>query len=67
MNWKYTSLSDYPQKQDICLVETNDSYKLLWYNERNKWWYYWDTDEPYAKSTKIFKWVYLEDILENIE
>lgn len=46
MKWNYTNLSDdYPQKPDICLVETSDSYKLLWYNERNKWWYDCDTDE----------------------
>ena len=62
MRWHYTF---YPQKPDICLVETNDSYKLLWYNERNKWWYDCDTDEPYA--TKMFKWVYLDDILETFE
>lgn len=67
MKWHYTSLSDYPQKPDICLVETNDSYKLLWYNERNKWWYDSDTNEPYYDSTRNFGWVYLDDILENIE
>jgi hypothetical protein len=64
MNWHYT---DYPQKPDICLVETSDSYKLLWYNERNKWWYDCDTNEPYADSTRNFKWIFLDDLLENIE
>lgn len=63
MNWNYTN----PEKPDICLVETSDSYKLLWYNGRNKWWYDCDTDVPYADSTRKFKWVYLDDILENIE
>lgn len=64
MRWHYT---DYPQKSDICLVETSDSYKLLWFNQKNEWWYDCDTNEPYADSTRNFKWVFLDDILENIE
>ena len=43
MKWNYTSLSEYPQKPDICLVETSDSYKLLWFNHKNEWWYDCDT------------------------
>jgi hypothetical protein len=68
MKWHYTNISDdYPQKPDICLVETNYDYRLMWFNERNRWWYDCDTSEPYADSTKNFKWVFLDDILENIE
>mgnify|MGYP006322859639 CR=1 FL=1 len=68
MRWHYTNLSDdYPQKPDICLVETSDEYRLMWYNQRNQWWYDCDTDEPYAEDTKNFKWIYLDDILENME
>lgn len=64
IKWHY---DDYPQKPDICLVETSDSYKLLWFNQKNKWWYGCDTNEPDVDSTRNFKWVFLDDILENIE
>lgn len=68
MKWHYTNLSDdYPRKHDVCLVETSDDYRLMWYNQRNQWWYDCDTDEPYAENTRNFKWIYLDDILENIE
>lgn len=64
LKWHYT---DYPQRPYICLVETSRDYRLMWYNERNKWWYDFDTGDPYAKDTENFKWILLDDILENIE
>ena len=68
MKWQYTNLSDdYPQRDDVCLVETSDDYRLMWYNTKSQWWYDYDSCEPYAKNTAKFKWIYIDDILENIE
>lgn len=68
MKWHYTNLSDdYPQRNDVCLVETSDDYRLMWYNTKSQWWYDYDSCEHYAKNTAKFKWIYIDDILENIE
>ena len=64
MKWHHASLSDYPQTANICLVETPDAYRIMWYSNFDKQWHS-DTDElclddPY----NCFKWVYLDEILE---
>ncbi len=68
MRWNYTVFSEYPQKRALCFVEIGiNHYKLLWFQKEDKWWYDYDTYKPYAESTEHLKWVYLDDILENID
>jgi hypothetical protein len=67
MKWHYASLSDYPKTANICLVETPDAYRIMWYSNIDKRWYL-DADEQYSDDDPYnrFKWVYLEDILEKL-
>lgn len=68
MKWHYACLSDYPKTANVCLVETPDAYRVMWYSNLDKRWYS-DTGEQYSDDdpSNCFKWVYLEDILEKLD
>jgi hypothetical protein len=65
MKWHYASLSDYPKTANVCLVETPDAYRIMWYSNIDKRWYS-DADEqdPDDDPYNCFKWVYIDEILE---
>ena len=65
MKWRYASLSDYPQTANVCLVETPDAYRIMWYSNMDKRWYS-DTGDQYSDDDpyNCFKWVYIDEILE---
>lgn len=67
MKWHYASLSDYPKTAHVCLVETPDAYRIMWYSNVDERWYS-DADKRYSDddSYNCFKWVYLEDIFEKL-
>ena len=68
MKWHYACLSDYPQTANVCLVETPDAYRIMWYSNMDKRWYS-DAGEQYSDDDpcNCFKWVYLEDVLEKLK
>lgn len=64
MKWHYASLSDYPKTANVCLVETPDAYRIMWYSNIDELWYS-DTDEQCLDDPyNCFKWVYIDEILE---